>query len=102
VKIANVAQAKNSLSALLRRVKRGEVVIISERNRPVARLMPLAAQQAQDPDSHWLDDLYESGVLSPPTGDALDVPAFLAGRRAALPPEASLAKAVLEERREGR
>jgi prevent-host-death family protein len=39
----NVYEAKTRLSALLRAVARGEEVVISHRNRPVARLVPVAA-----------------------------------------------------------
>jgi prevent-host-death family protein len=37
----NIAQAKARLSELVRRVKAGERIIISERNVPVAELRPL-------------------------------------------------------------
>lgn len=40
MKTANIATAKNELSRLLRRVKRGETIVITERTRPVARLPP--------------------------------------------------------------
>ena len=43
----NVAEAKARMSELLRRVKAGETVIISERNIPVAELRPIGA----DPNS---------------------------------------------------
>ena len=35
---ASITQAKNGLSALIDRVRRGEVVVITDRGRPVARL----------------------------------------------------------------
>jgi prevent-host-death family protein len=37
----NIAKAKTQLSALLRRVKAGETIVISERNVPIAELGPL-------------------------------------------------------------
>jgi prevent-host-death family protein len=37
----NIAQAKARLSELMRRVKAGERIIISERNVPIAELRPL-------------------------------------------------------------
>ena len=39
----NIAELKNNLSAYLERVRHGEEVIVKDRNRPIARLMPLAA-----------------------------------------------------------
>lgn len=39
----NIAEAKTQLSALLRRVKAGETIVISERNVPVAELRPIRA-----------------------------------------------------------
>lgn len=39
---ASVSQLKLSLSAYLRKVKAGEEVVITERGRPIARLLPLA------------------------------------------------------------
>jgi prevent-host-death family protein len=97
---ANIATAKNELSRLLRRVKRGESVIITDRNVPVARLQPLNATGDSLPDAA-LAALYESGVLTPPV-KTLDVAAFLSAPRPAVPPGGSLAAAVLSEREEGR
>ena len=37
-----ISEVKNSLSAYLRRVKRGETVLIMDRKIPVARLVPVA------------------------------------------------------------
>jgi len=38
---ASITDAKNNLSALIDRVRRGETVLICDRNRPVARLQPI-------------------------------------------------------------
>ena len=98
--IANVATTRNELSRLLRRVKRGETVVITERNRPIARLLPIAP--AENPGEADLEALVAAGVLLPPAGARLDVAAFLTAPRASLPPEASLTAAVRVEREEGR
>ncbi len=42
MKIASISIAKNTLSALIDLVRRGETVIITDRNQPVAQLAPLA------------------------------------------------------------
>jgi prevent-host-death family protein len=100
MKTVNVAAAKNGLSRLLRRAERGESVIITERNRPVARLVPIEASTG--PGEADLAALVAAGVLVPPAGAALDVAGFLAGPRAQLPVEASLAAAIQAERGETR
>ena len=51
----NVAQAKAKMSELLRRVKSGETVIISERNVPVAELRPITKEA---PRERSLDPLW--------------------------------------------
>jgi prevent-host-death family protein len=55
-----VHEAKAKLSALLRRVKRGRSVMISERGRVVARVVPI--ERARDLDSR-LREMENDGVL---------------------------------------
>lgn len=43
----NVYEAKTSLSALLEAVAAGEEVVITKRNRPVARLVPIEPPKRQ-------------------------------------------------------
>lgn len=100
MKVANIAKTRNQLSQLLRRVKRGETVIITDRDRPVARLTPI--DMAAAPSASELDTLFASGALLPSVGSPLDVDAFLAAPRAVLRADASLTAAVLSERQEGR
>ncbi len=92
---ANIATAKNQLSRLIEQVKRGETIVITERNRPVARLQPLEAGDTS------LEALHASGLLSPPKS-ALDVPAFLASPRPAVAAAGSLRDAILREREDSR
>lgn len=95
MKTANIATAKNQFSRLIDRVKHGETILITERDRPVARLQPLATVESS------LDAIHASGLLSPPEG-TLDVSAFIAAPRAVTTPSASLAAAIIEEREDGR
>ena len=53
-------------SAVLRRVRRGESIEVTERGRPVALLSP--------PQHSLLDQLRAAGRLTPATGDLLDLP----------------------------
>jgi len=41
MKIVNIADAKARLSEYLKRVERGETIVLARRNRPVAELRPL-------------------------------------------------------------
>lgn len=99
MKTANVAMAKNGLSMLLRRVKRGETVLITERNHPVARLLPYVSSAGA---GEVPSGFYESGVLHAPVGRKLDAVAFLRAGRPALARNKTLVDAVLAERSEGR
>ncbi len=96
MKTANIATAKNQLSRLLKRVQRGETILITDRDHPVARLQPV--EQADSA----LEKLHATGVLNPPSGPPLDVSAFLSSPRARLTAKRSLTSAVLSERKEGR
>ena len=52
------------LSAYLRRVARGESIIVGDRRRnPVARLVPIRRGK----DDEWLELLVERGAVTPPT-----------------------------------
>jgi prevent-host-death family protein len=64
MKTATISDAKNRLSELLARVKRGETVLILERDTPIARIEPVAqGGPAGDPR---LAELERSGVLQRP------------------------------------
>ena len=99
MKTATITEAKNQLSALIDRVRHGETVVITDRGRPVARLVSALTGAAEDPEGR-LARLERRGGL----------------RRATAPPPRSLVlkklpqvkrpagvlEALLEERREGR
>lgn len=65
-----VHEAKAKLSELLRSVKRGRTVTISERGREIARVMPIRAT----PDlPSRLERLEREGVVVPAAGSVTDV-----------------------------
>jgi prevent-host-death family protein len=72
MKTATISQGKNHLPELLAGVKRGETVLILERDRPIARIVPIAASQQSDDER--LADLERPGII----------------RRAARPPRKTL------------
>lgn len=64
MKTATISDAKNRLSELLARVKRGETVLILERDVPIARIEPIAKSSA--PTDEHLAELERTGVLQRP------------------------------------
>lgn len=89
------SQLKVSLSAYLRQVKAGEELVITERGRPIARLLPLSRSA---PLPEHLRALKEKGILKrgekPLPWDFWDLPR---------PPDprAAVRAALLREREEG-
>ena len=91
----SVGRLKARLSEYLRRAKAGEGVVVTDRGRPVARLMGLEGAGALE---GRVAELVRSGLAQRPT-QPLD-PGFLERPRPADPDSRSL-EAVLEERAEG-
>lgn len=93
---ANVSELRDSLSEYLARVRKGETVIVFDRDTPIARIVPIALDE-NDPE--WLRNAYRRGIATPPR-----IPG---GAKITLPPHkprkpARLLEALLEERRSGR
>ena len=94
MKTASVSEAKAKLSALLDLVRAGETVVILQRGRPVARLVP--AVEADDVQGR-LARLERAGLIRRGRGRLVER-VLAPGPRA----RASVVEALLEERREGR
>lgn len=92
---ASISEAKAKLSALLDRVKAGEEVTITDRGKPVARIVPLSTTPV-DWDER-LERLERQGVVRRPK-TKLDVEEFLS--RPLVTSRASVLEVLLEERRE--
>ena len=95
MKKATITEAKNQLSALIDRVRHGETIVITDRGRPVARLMSALTGAEDDPDGR-LARLERRGGLrlassSPPKATKLK------GKK-----KSGALAALLDERREGR
>ena len=93
--VLSVSELKASLSEHLRHVRQGEVVIITDRGRPVARLVPI------DPVDRWEDDLkavLEAGQLRPGSGQ---LPEDLWTAELPPDPDATVRQALRAEREEG-
>ena len=63
VKRANIGELKTRLSLYVRGVKNGETVVVTERNKPVAKLVPLDDDDLYTSET---EQLVAEGILSPP------------------------------------
>lgn len=72
----NIADLKNNLSAWLEQVKNGEELVVKDRNKPIARVMPLAGGEDLDAEE---EALVAAGLMRLPlrekNNDFLDMPA---------------------------
>lgn len=96
--VVKVSELKNRLSHYLRLVRRGETVLVSDRDQVIARIEPagdLASTGAGD--DGWVDELERRGIIRRGAGK---LPRGWAGRRPAV--KVDVVGALLEERRNGR
>ncbi len=94
MRTSSISETKAKLSALLERVKEGEEVTITDRGKPVARIVPIPATEV-DWDER-LERLERQGVIRRPRKKL--EPGWLASRPLAKS-RASVLEALLEERR---
>jgi prevent-host-death family protein len=99
MKTASISQAKNQLSALIDAVRHGETIIITDRDRPVAQIVPMQRATSED-DEARLARLERAGLLRRPIAPLPKE--FFAEPPPKLPAGVSVLEALLEERREGR
>lgn len=92
MKTISISELKSGLSAVLRAVRRGGVVIVTDRGRPVARMEPV------EPAPGDVAALVEAGLIR--SGTRGLPPGFL-DRPCPSDPEGSLLEAVLDEREGG-
>ncbi len=62
-----IRELKENASALIRRVAAGETIRVTDRGRPVARIVPLRE------DEGWWDQMIEDGRLTPARLDLIQV-----------------------------
>jgi len=98
VKRATISETKNNLSKLLSQVRRGETIVILDRNVPVARLEPVGGMESL---STLLPGLAREGVISLPAKE-LDVERFLHREKVRITGHAGAVHALITERSEGR
>jgi prevent-host-death family protein len=100
VRTATISETKNSLSALLDRVRHGETILITDRSRPVARLEPVLGAEHAGPDEGRLARLERAGIIRRARRGRLDE--ILRVAPPAPLPGGDVVEALLEERRSGR
>jgi prevent-host-death family protein len=96
MRTVNVAELKNRLSTYLGYARNGEMIVIRDRNLPIARLIPFAAEDASDEDLA----LVAAGVMRLPE-KPLDLE-LLAKMPKAIVRGGAAVKAISDEREEGR
>ena len=91
MKSIGVRELRQQASRYLREVEHGDSIEVTDRGRPVARLVPI-------PSSSGADALLATGELTPSTGDPLALGAPLEPRPGVPLPSAELAAMRAEER----
>lgn len=91
--VTTIARLKASLSELLAGVKQGEEVVVTDRGRPVARIVPYTPGGAE------LDELVRTGRVRRSRGA---LPAGFWDRAKPSDPDGRLLGTLLEERESGR
>ncbi len=97
MKSATVSKLKATLSEYLARVKAGEEVLVTERGKPIAKIIPLAPVNSTT--SPHLLELARSGLVRIGTGS---LPKGFWARPRPKDPRGAALRALLEERAEGR
>ncbi len=92
----SISRLKDQLSAYLKKVEAGQTVVVTDRNKPVARLEPIAAASRE---SNRVAMLVQQGLVAMPTAQPLSIEEIRKRRPAA--PGARLLEALLEERESG-
>jgi len=92
----SISKLKDQLSAYLKKVEAGQTVIVTDRNKPVARLEPIGPALWE---SERIAELVRQGLVSMSKAPPLSIDEIRRLRPAA--PSARLLEALLEERESG-
>ncbi len=96
MKTASISQTKNQLSALIVQVRQGEIIVITDHDRPVAKLVPAQAKNGEKA-AGALAQQERKGIIRPGDGEAHWLVPPLNARYGA-----SALTALIEERGQGR
>ncbi len=95
---ANISYTRDHLSEILARVQEGETFLITDRQKPVARLEPAVGSFVSDPA--WLGGLIRRGLVRA-SSRSLDVAALCKLPLPSPTDGGDILKALLAEREEG-
>ena len=96
--MVKIAELRNRLSHYLRRVQRGESILVCARDRVVARIERVApATRVEESEGAWLDRLERRGIIR--RGSGTLTRKWLTRKPAV---KADVVAALLQERDEGR
>ncbi len=97
MKTVNVAELKNKLSAYLQLVRKGEEVIVRDRDLPIARILPYTTEGLTEIDRR----LISSGTMKPPAHGPINWKKLRSMPGPDLKDDLAR-RAILDEREEGR
>lgn len=97
LKRANIGELKTHLSAYLKGVKNGGMVLVTERNKPVAKIVPLDEDDLYETEE---EQLIAEGVLSPPKSNEPLPDSFWDDKRLPKVPLDVILRVIREERDE--
>jgi prevent-host-death family protein len=81
----NIADLRNRLTQYLKKVRAGEEIIVRDRQRPIAKIVPFTLDEDEEDDA----DLVAAGVIRKGTGTL--PPSFWKPRRPGVPREVAVA-----------
>ncbi|HUF91299.1 MAG TPA: hypothetical protein VMR23_02920 [Candidatus Limnocylindria bacterium] len=97
MKTVKIGELKNRLSYYLRRVQKGESILVCDRDRVIARIERAGTpDHLRGPDAEWLDRLEQRGAIR--RGSGAPSPKWTADRPAV---GADVVAALLREREHG-
>lgn len=97
----NISTLKNELSAILRKVRKGEEVIILDRNQPVAKISKLQEAPKPQNDEALMAELERRGMIKRATKKPVSLE-WLQKNMVRLKSGASAVEALLKDREEAR
>lgn len=97
----NISTLKNQLSAILRKVKKGEEVLVMDRDRPIAKLAAIREADRTRSDDELLNDLERRGIVKRAT-KPLPSAEWFRKHAIRLPEGVDIVQALLDERKENR
>lgn len=95
----NISSLKNQLSAILNKVKKGEEVLVLDRDRPIAKITAVSSADYPAHDRALLEELEHQGIIKRAKGKLPDRH-WLETHLTKLPRGVSALQVLLEERRE--